>query len=66
MTMTRKLYAGIGPLRKVSKVLSLMSDLSGQLYGLGWKLRSGRGDGADKAIADQRDKLEEFIYGFQS
>ena len=46
----QKLYAGIGPRKTPTQVLGLLTTLSHDLSLLGWKLRSGKGKGADQAF----------------
>ncbi len=46
----QKLYSGIGPRSTPTQVLGLLTTLSHDLSSLGWKLRSGKGHGADQAF----------------
>lgn len=48
--MEKLIYAGIGSRKTPTDVCELMSSLASQLRKLGWHLRSGHADGADKAF----------------
>lgn len=59
----KKIYAGIGARATPEHVMKKMTSIASELEALGFILRSGGADGADKAFADGvKDKKHKEIY----
>lgn len=58
------IYTGVGARKTPDEILNLMAKAAEKLAGLGWKLRSGGADGADKAFENgaRHAKGEFFSY----